>query len=275
MKTGFLITARLKSKRLKLKILLPLNGYTVIERVIQRAKAVDKCDGVVLCTSMLNQDLPLVQIAKKENIYHFNGHAEDVLQRLLDACMLFGFDFFIGITADNPLFSIHHASLISNMIQKDPALDYVYTHSMPVGVNIYAVNVKALKTVCTIKEQVDTEIWGYLINQPEIFNVKEIPIAQDFIRSNYRLTLDEKDDYLFFKTLYSQFDKDNVIDILDAYQYLDNNPQVAQINTNVKQRDLDEETKKKIDEHYMKNRAKILKIKEIIYADDQNELPLI
>lgn len=161
------------------------------------------------------------------------------------------------------------------MIQKDPALDYVYTHSMPVGVNIYAVNVKALKTVCTIKEQVDTEIWGYLINQPEIFNVKEIPIAQDFIRSNYRLTLDEKDDYLFFKTLYSQFDKDKVIDILDAYQYLDNNPQVAQINTNVKQRDLDEETKKKIDEHYMKNRAKILKIKEIIYADDQNELPLI
>ena len=38
MKIGFLITARLKSTRLKLKILKQLNGYSVIERIIQRAK---------------------------------------------------------------------------------------------------------------------------------------------------------------------------------------------------------------------------------------------
>lgn len=87
MKTGFLITTRLKSKRLKRKILLPLNGYSVIERVIQRAKAVENCNKIVLCTSNFDQDLPLIQIAKKENIYYFNGHAEDVLQRLLDSCI--------------------------------------------------------------------------------------------------------------------------------------------------------------------------------------------
>ena len=43
MKIGFLITARLKSTRLKLKILKPLNGYSVIERVIQRSKEVKGC----------------------------------------------------------------------------------------------------------------------------------------------------------------------------------------------------------------------------------------
>ena len=42
MNIGFLITARLKSSRLKEKLLLPLNGYTIIERVIQRAKQVVK-----------------------------------------------------------------------------------------------------------------------------------------------------------------------------------------------------------------------------------------
>ena len=39
MNIGFLITARLKSKRLKFKILKSLNGYSVIERIIQRAKS--------------------------------------------------------------------------------------------------------------------------------------------------------------------------------------------------------------------------------------------
>ena len=65
MNIGFLITARLKSTRLKFKILKPLNGYSVIERVIQRAKQIKLCNDIVLCTSCLSQDLPLVTIAEK------------------------------------------------------------------------------------------------------------------------------------------------------------------------------------------------------------------
>jgi spore coat polysaccharide biosynthesis protein SpsF len=180
MKIGFLITARLKSTRLKLKLLLPLNGKTVMEHVIDRAKAVFDCDDIVLCTSKSNQDIPLVKIAHKNNIYYLNGHSEDVLKRLLDASTLFNFDFFIGITADNPLFSIYHANLIVDLIKRDPTLDFVYTSGLPIGVNIYGMSVKALKTVCAIKDQVDTEIWGPLINRPEIFNVSEI-------RGNWRI----------------------------------------------------------------------------------------
>ena len=95
MNIGFLITARLKSTRLKRKILLPLNGFTVIERVIQGAKQVVEAEKVVLCTSTVHQDLPLVEKAIKNNIYYFNGHPDDVLQRLLAAAELFGFDYFI------------------------------------------------------------------------------------------------------------------------------------------------------------------------------------
>ena len=138
MKIGFLITARLKSTRLYLKLLLPLNGYRVIERIIQRAKSVIECDDIVLCTSNLNQDLPLVQIAKENDIYYFNGHPDDVLQRLLDASLLFNLDYFIGITADNPLFSIYHANLLIDTVKKNPSFDFVYTDKMPIGVNIYA-----------------------------------------------------------------------------------------------------------------------------------------
>ena len=40
-------------------------------------------------------------------------------------------------------------------------------------INIYGINVKALETVCAVKKQIDTEIWGPLVNRSEIFNINE------------------------------------------------------------------------------------------------------
>lgn len=268
MNIGFLITVRLKSTRLPRKVLLPLNGFTVVERVIQRAKQVVKADKVVLCTSMLNQDLPLVETAKERNIFYFCGHSDDVLQRLLDGAQLFGLDYFISITADNPLFSIHHANIIKAIFNKDSSLDFVYTTGMPIGINVYGINVKALRTVCTIKEQIDTEIWGYLINRPEIFKIKKIKAELKYIRPHYRLTLDEIEDYRLIKSIYNNFEKDFIVNILDAYNFLDRNPDIATMNKDVIQRDLDDSVKKEIDEFYRFNKAEILKIKnELYYAD--------
>ena len=266
MKIGFLITARLKSTRLNLKLLLPLNGKTVIEHIIERAKVVIDCNDIVLCTSKLNQDLPLLRIAHENDIYYFNGHSEDVLQRLLDASLLFDLDYFVGITADNPLFSINHANLLVDTIKHDPSLDFVCTSGMPIGVNIYVMKVKALKTVCRIKEQVDTEIWGYLINRPEIFNVLEVKATEEYVRDGYRMTLDEYDDYKFFKALYNKFPAGSVVDVLDAYDILDSNPEIVALNKHVKQLDLGEDVKARIDNFYQNNKDKILDIKQTMYS---------
>lgn len=269
MNIGFLITARLKSTRLPKKVMLPLNGYTVIERVIQRAKKVVKPGKVVLCTSNYHQDLPLIETAVRNNIYYFNGHPDDVLQRLTDASDLFGFDFFIGITADNPLFSINHAIQIIKIVKQDNSLDYIYTSGMPIGANIYGINFKALKTVCAVKEQTDTEIWGYLINRPEIFKIKEIKAESKYIRPHYRLTLDEIEDYRLIKTVYNNFEKDSVVSVLESYDFLDRNPDIATMNRDVIQIDLDDSVKKKIDKFFITNKEDILRIKKELYNASQ------
>jgi spore coat polysaccharide biosynthesis protein SpsF len=267
MKIGFLITARLKSSRLKLKLLKPLNGFSVVERVIQRAKQVEECSDIVLCTSRSNQDLPLMRIASKNNIYYYNGSSEDVLQRMLDAAELFQMDYVIGITADNPMFSIYHANIISDMIRSDASLDFIYTTGMPIGVNIYGIKTKALKTVCSIKKEVDKEIWGYLINRPEIFNVQEIKVDDEYQCENYRMTLDEINDYKFFSQLYSMFPKEGVIELLDAYGCLQKNSEIAAINNMVVQRDLDEDVKKRISKFYEDNKDMILDLKHKVYTE--------
>lgn len=267
MNIGFLITVRLKSTRLRKKVLLPLNGYTVIERIIQRAKKVVDPEKVILCTSTNHHDLPLIDTAVRNNIFYFNGHPDDVLQRLLDAAEFFGFDFFIGITADNPLFSIQHSNTIKDILINDPSLDYVFTSGMPIGINIYGVKVKALKTICVVKEQIDTEIWGPLINRPEIFKIKELRAKRDYIRENYRLTLDEDADYKVINSVYNNFKSDEVIDVLKAYDFLDKNPAVYKINENVIQKSLNKSVLSKIDGYYKKEKLAILKIKSSIYKN--------
>ena len=100
MKIGLLITARLKSTRLPLKLLLDLNGKTIIERVIDRTKQIKNIDQVVLCTSLNPQDKPLTDIALKNNTHYFLGDEEDVLKRLLDASKFFGLDYILSITGE-------------------------------------------------------------------------------------------------------------------------------------------------------------------------------
>lgn len=266
MKIGFLITARLKSSRLKLKLLKPLHGRNVMERVIDRAKEVVECDEIILCTSKSNQDLPLIRIAKKNDIYYFNGDSEDVLTRLLDAAKLFNLDYIVGITADNPLFSIYHANLLSDQIRTDPTIDFIFTSGMPIGVNMYAIKTKALETVCEFKEEIDTEIWGYLLNRPEIFNVVEVPVDPEFVfKDAPRITLDYMTDYVFFNRVFKNFNSSQVIDILDVYELLTLSPEIAEINRKNVQLDLDERVKGRINEFYLNNKSMILAVKSRIY----------
>ncbi len=264
MKIGFLITARLKSSRLKLKLLKPLNGKTVIKRVIDRAKEVVECDDIVLCTSEHNQDLPLVRIAQEENIYYYNGSDEDVLERLKSATKLFGFDFVICITADNPLFSIYHANILSDYLRKNSDVDFITTVGMPIGVNIYAIKAKALETVCAIKQEIDTEIWGPLIHK-DFFNVKELEV-EDLYKFNLlnRLTLDESDDYNLIRNIYKNV-KGDIPDILDVYDYLSKNIEVARINSHIEQKSLDKNILERINTHFQNNKENILLIKDGIY----------
>ena len=265
MKIGFLITARLKSTRLPKKLMLTLNGYTVIERVIQRAKQVVEPEKIILCTSTKYQDYPLVKTAVENNIYYYNGDSNDVLQRLMDAAKFFGFDYFIGITGDNPLFSIEYAKLIKEIIQKDPSLDYIYSSKLPIGLNIYGLKIKALETVCSVKKIIDTEIWGPLINRSEIFNVKEIDVDSNHIRENYRLTLDEKSDYELIKIIYEHYKKDQILNISDIFYLMDDDRELSIKNSNVVQRKLDSSTLEKIDNYYNNNKDHILQMKSNIY----------
>ena len=257
MKIGFFITARLKSSRLKQKILLDLNGKSVLDRVIDRAKSVKGIDGVVLCTSTNSQDSELYNNALSNQIQFYAGSEDDVLERLLGAAKYYGYDAFVSITADNPLFSIYTSSLLVDMYKKEEH-DFINTKGLPIGCGTYLLNTKALEVVNFMKQQSDTEIWGPFINRPEFFNVAELQVENALFDEKQRITLDYPEDYKFFRAIYKNFDSDAIPSLVDVLDLLKKQAEIRLLNKEKIQLGVPEDVMLKIDQEFEANKEKAL-----------------
>lgn len=264
MKVGLLITARLKSSRLPFKLLKDLNGHTIIEHVINRAKAIKNVDNITLCTSSNPQDRPLVEIAKENDIYYFLGSEEDVLTRLNDSAQFFGLDYIVSITGENPIFSIDYANRVIDAMINQSA-DFVYIEGLPIGCAVYGIKTKALQVVCTIKNEIDTEIWGPLINRPEIFKVVKLTAEKQLNIDNLRLTNDYPEDFQLMTKIFSRFPPKSMPSLEAVIQLLNENPEFLKINANCIQKGLEPETSKRIDLFFKDQHNEILKLKQYIY----------
>jgi spore coat polysaccharide biosynthesis protein SpsF len=255
MRIAFLITARLKSERLKKKILLDLNGKSVVERVIERARAVKDIDGVVVCTSTEKEDHLLVDIAGRNNVDHFCGSSVDVMDRLMNAALTKGYDAFLSITADNPLFSITTSDLIVDWMRTSPC-DFIYTKGLPTGCGTYGIDIKAMQVANLMKKEADTEIWGPFINRPDFFNIGELLVVNCPYREEYRITCDFPEDYELIREIYGHFEMDHIPGMEEVIRLLNENPAILQMNSMHKQRHLSADFMESIHRVFEEARAK-------------------
>ena len=102
MKAAILITARLKSSRLPMKVIKPISGVPMIIHMLDRLKLAKTPAKIIVCTSTLEQDDPLEQIAKEQRVECYRGDPDDVILRLTTAAKLYNVETVINCTADNP-----------------------------------------------------------------------------------------------------------------------------------------------------------------------------
>lgn len=273
MKIGFFIVARLKSTRLKRKILLEINGKSVLDRVIERAKLVKGIDGVVLCTSSNKEDSELFDFALKHQIQYYHGSEDDVLKRMLDAAKYYGYSAICNITADNPLFSIYAFNLMIAQYKKN-RFDYIYTKGIPIGLGGYLLDVNSLDVVNYIKNESNTEIWGPFINRSDFFKICMLNFNCNYDES-IRLTLDYEEDYEILKTLFSHFQKNHSPSIFEVINVLKKNPLFLRINENRKQIMPSKLTLDKIANSFDRNKERALKYGKSIGKDFSSGLTVI
>ena len=129
------LIARLKSKRLKLKVLKKFGDNELIISLFNRLKS--NCSNITyieLATSYLPEDQPLSLLFEEKKLPHFEGHPESVIDRLLEVAFKNKSSAVFRVTGDNPFTD---PFLMDRMVEifKKNDVDYVRVNNVPFGVS--------------------------------------------------------------------------------------------------------------------------------------------
>jgi len=231
MKIAFLITARLKSTRLPMKVIKPMHGKPMIVHMLDRLKQSKILDEIIICTSCESQDDPLESIASKEGVQCFRGDADDVILRLLGAAEKHNIDYIVNITADCPFVDPEYIDKIVSTYN-DTNADLIRAWDLPHGAFSYGVKTSSLQKVIELKNSSDTEVWYDYFTDTGLFKVIDLDITNLFHkRPGLRMTLDYPDDWNFFHKIFDNLYEDGkVFTMDDILQLLDSKPEIVEIN---------------------------------------------
>jgi len=230
-----LVQARLSSKRLPNKVLLPLENKSVLEHIYLRLKNCKKLNDIIIATSKDQSDIPIISFCKKKGIKHFAGSLNDVLDRFYNAAKKYKADTIVRITADCPV--------IDPFIVDEVIIDFLkgnYDYNslfgdFPDGLDCQVFKFKALEK-CWKEASLpsDREHIGAYIEKtnPKLFKIGKFVKYNNF--RDYRWTLDEKKDYQFIKEIYSRlYNKKKLFVTSDIIKLLEIEPQLKNINKGI------------------------------------------
>lgn len=85
------------------------------------------------------------------------------------------------------------------------------------------------------------------------FDDKAFKVEDKLNRPELRLTLDYDEDYELINNIYCHVPFKTVLNLYDVIDYLDKNLEIAKLNQNCIQLDLEEKVKEEIDRRYKEN----------------------
>lgn len=223
-KTGIIIQARRGSTRLPNKILLPLpfnSSFKIIDHIINRAKAIENVDEIIVATTMNAEDDLLCEIATNHQIKYFRGSENEILTRLHQAAVEHNLDTIIRLTGDNPFID---PIIFSSFIQEhnNSNADYTSSDDLPIGMNVEIFSKtgieKAFKMANTKKEKESVNL--IFKKNPVLFTFKKVKFKLiTKLKNNIRLTIDYPSDFalasIIFESLYF---KNNLFGLLEIEQ---------------------------------------------------------
>ena len=227
------ITARMASTRLPGKVLRKLAGISVFTHHVQRMKNVKGLDGIFLVTSNDSKNKKLIEEAESLDCGWYMGAEQDIVDRHVRLCERENADAFVRVTCDNPIFDIESASRYVEIFKQE-YYDYLYVSnlSMIYGTLTELVSFNAIREVH--KHYRGAAITQYIKENLDKFRIKDIEIHQDLCRSEYRLTMDEDSDLALLEHIYNALYRGNPLELREVYVWLDDNPQIAKINSHVR-----------------------------------------
>lgn len=238
MKSAILITARLKSTRLPMKVIKPIHGTPMIIHMLDRLKLATIPEEIIICTSTVAQDDPLEEIAAQEGVKCFRGDPDDVLLRLTKAAEKYKVETVINCTADNPFVDpVYIDKLYRYHIEQQN--DFTKINGLPWGVFSYAISPVAMQKACDIKDESDTELWhGYFMDTGHFkWGALEVEEDSRVFWPDLRLTVDVPKDFELVNRVFSElYEPGKVFSLIDVLDLCRKYPEIVAINADVMQK---------------------------------------
>lgn len=237
MSTVAIIQARMGSTRLPGKVLADIGGKPMLQRVIERVKAAQSVDQVVVATTSAKEDDVLAEYVRNEaGCDVFRGSADDVLARFYLCAKLYRAEIVIRATADDPLKDPQIIDKAASQLIADPKLDYcsnTIDPSYPEGLDIEAIRFSALERahleakLASEREHVTPYVW----KNTDSFNALNFKYERDL--KDWRWTVDRPEDLEFMRQVFQAFRDRPLVPFQDVIDWLDANPRIRLINSGI------------------------------------------
>ncbi|MBI4680522.1 MAG: glycosyltransferase family protein [Nitrospirae bacterium] len=248
------IEARMGSTRLPAKVLKPLAGEPMLQRIVERAKLSKYIERIVIATTIKPVDDEIIKLAKKLGLDFFRGSEDDVLKRLSEAIKEYKTEVVVCLTGDNPLID---PVMIDDMLDFffDGGFDYVASTHMhhsplwaaertfPVGVSVQVVKAKTLLEIDegisepAIREHGTFGIYHRSDNKYKLGAFQAEEEYKEWRQPNLRFTVDTHEDYELMSRIYEKlYFVDPKFSTLEAIRLVLNRPELRAINAAVIQR---------------------------------------
>ena len=221
------LQARLDSTRLPDKVLLKINDIALIDLQVERILKSKLVEGLVIVIPDTEFNDKLSEHLLSKRLQVFRGSAENVLQRFYEASKIYKSELIIRLTADCPLVM---PDLIDNMMEyfyeiKPEYLSNRLPPTFPDGLDIEIFQSEILSNLMNnnLTDQEKEHVTLGIYQGTTKYRVRNYSNHRDL--SNYRWTVDYKEDFEFIKKVYEYFwQKRLVFDTNDVLNYINLNP---------------------------------------------------
>jgi spore coat polysaccharide biosynthesis protein SpsF len=213
----------------------------MLSHVIERIKKALTLDKIVVATTRLPQDDPIIRLARQAGVAWYRGPEEDVLARYAGAAKEAGTDVVVRITSDCPLID---PVTVDHVVRYFLAHDYDYVAAgvgsgFPRGLDTEVFTQEALiKAERQAHDEISREhVTPYIWRHPEIFRLDRYQAPPVLCHPGWRLCVDEEDDFRLIEEIYNRlYRSDLPVDIREVVRLLENEPCLLQLNAHVRQK---------------------------------------
>jgi spore coat polysaccharide biosynthesis protein SpsF len=235
------IEARMAATRLPGKMLLPLAGASMLERLVERLRRAKSLTNIVVATTVAPSDDVIAALCARHGIAVYRGPVEDIATRIL--CAAGDADIIVQITGDCPLVDPEHVDRTVALLRSEKS-DYASNGlgggGFPLGLDVRCFTRAALeKTIALTDDPVDRVHGSYFIyRRADLFKLAGWDAPAEMHWPELRLTVDEPADYDVVRRIYDALYPANpAFTARDVITLMRARPEWVALNSTVRQKD--------------------------------------